>query len=270
MNGQIICGDSAEVLKTFEPDCIDLTVTSPPYDNLRTYQGFTFDFGTIARQLYRVTKPGGVVVWVVGDATVNGSETGTSFRQALYFMQCGFNLHDTMIYQKTGMRYPDALRYNANFEYMFVFSKGLPKTFNPIMDRENIYSGGKIARKSQVRASDGSMKENSAYRNEPDRRVRDVGCRNNVWKISSGSENASGVNHPAKYPLSLARDHILSWSNPGDVVLDPFGGSGTTAKAAQELGRKFITIEISEKYVNEIIKPRLLATNVPLFAERTE
>src|SRR3990167_2145761 len=126
----IICGDSAHVLKTFEQDCIDLTVTSPPYDNLRTYNGFTFDFETIARELYRVTKPGGVLVWVVGDATVNGSETGTSFRQALYFMECGFRLHDTMIYQKNGNPFPPGNRYYQQFEFMFVFSVGTPKTIN--------------------------------------------------------------------------------------------------------------------------------------------
>ena len=130
--------DCLDIMKQFPANSIDLTVTSPPYDNLRDYNGYTFDFKGIAKQLYRVTKEGGVVVWVVGDETINGSETGTSFKQALYFMKCGFNLHDTMIYQKPGMRYPDNLRYNAVFEYMFIFSNGKLKTFNPIKDRENI------------------------------------------------------------------------------------------------------------------------------------
>lgn len=249
MTAQLFNGDCLDVMRGFEPACIDLTVTSPPYDNLRTYNGYTFDFEGIARELYRVTKPGGVVVWVVGDATINGSETGTSFRQALYFKEIGFNLHDTMIYEKAGMRYPDVLRYNAVFEYMFVFSKGSPKTFNQIIDRQNLWAGGKIARAHQVREADGSIGENSAYRNDPDRRVRDVGARNNIWRIPFGSENASGQLHPAPFPEALARDHILSWSNPGDTVLDPMMGSGTTGKMAVKYARNFIGIEISGEYM---------------------
>ena len=260
----VYTGEASEVLSTFEDGCIDLTVTSPPYDNLRTYKGYTFDFQAIARQLYRVTKPGGVVVWVVGDATVNGSETGTSFRQALYFMECGFNLHDTMIYEKAGMRYPDEIRYNAVFEYMFVFSIGAPKTFNPIQDRENLWAGGKISREHQVRQTDGSIRENAAWRHDKDRRVREIGTRNNIWRFTSGSENATGKQHPATFPKALARDHILSWSNPGDIVCDPMAGSGTTLKMSKMLERQYIGIEISPEYVDKIIKPRLAATNVPL------
>lgn len=256
-------GDCAEVMKSFPDDCIDLTVTSPPYDNLRTCYNFVFDFETIARELFRITKSGGVVVWIVGDASVNGSETGTSFRQALYFKELGFNLHDTMIYEKVGMRYPDSLRYNASFEYMFVFSRGLPKTFNAILDRKNIYKGEKIARKNQIRQPNGKMKENSAYRNDPNRKVRGIGCRNNIWKISSAAENARGQNHPAKFPEALARDHILSWSNKGDIVLDCFAGSGTTLKMAKELGRRWIGIEINPEYV-KLAEKRIAAANVPL------
>ena len=260
----IIHGDCLEVLRTFPDDCIDLTVTSPPYDNLRHYNGYTFDFEGIAQQLFRVTKQGGVVVWVVGDATVNGSETGTSFRQALYFMECGFSLHDTMIYQKPGMRYPDNLRYNAVFEYMFIFSKGKPKTFNAIKDRINIYAGGKISRLNQVRQPNGEMGPNSAYRNDPDRRISDVGCRDNVWRISSGRENAVGKKHPASFPEKLANDHIISWSNKGDIVLDIFCGSGTTCKMAIENHRKYIGIEISEEYC-KIARQRITQAQPQLF-----
>jgi site-specific DNA-methyltransferase (adenine-specific) len=259
----IITGDSAEVLKTFPADCIDLTVTSPPYDNLRTYNGFVFDFEIIAHELYRVTKPGGIVVWVVGDATINGSETGTSFRQALFFMECGFNLHDTMIWNKCGVRYPDEKRYGNTFEYMFILSKNAPKTFNPISDRKNKYSGEKVARISQVRQVDGRIGPNSAYKNDKNKVIKNYGARFNIWDIhTGGGENDTG--HPAPYPETLATDHILSWSNPGDLVLDPFCGSGTTPKKAKELDRDYIGIEISPEYV-EIINKRLLATNPPLF-----
>jgi site-specific DNA-methyltransferase (adenine-specific) len=164
------------------------------------------------------------------------------------------------------VRYPDQLRYNAVFEYMFVFSRGLPTKFNPIQDRENLWSGGKIARKRQVRQPDGSIRENSAYRLDRNRLVREVGTRNNIWRFSNGSENARGRSHPASFPSDLARDHILSWSNPGDIVLDPFAGSGTTLKMAKEFGRRWVGIEISPEYV-ALAYRRVNAANVSLFAE---
>lgn len=267
MDNQHICGDSADVLKTFAPDCIDLTVTSPPYDNLRTYNGYRFNFETIAQELYRVTKPGGVVVWVVGDATINGSETGTSFRQALYFMECGFNLHDTMIYAKNGPAHPDATRYHQIFEYMFVFSKGAPVTVNLLADRKNRWAGSKNFGTRTNRGSDGVIGGST----REGRTVKEYGARFNIWEINNGygysAEEDYVYGHAAIFPEALARGHILSWSNPGDTVLDPFAGSGTTLKAAKELGREYIGIEISQKYVDDIIRPRLLATNVPLFTE---
>jgi site-specific DNA-methyltransferase (adenine-specific) len=249
MTVELICGDCLDEMAKFPDGCIDLTVTSPPYDNLRSYKGYVFDFYGIANQLLRITKNGGIVVWVVNDETVNGSETGTSFKQALYFKEIGFNLHDTMIYEKAGMRYPDAIRYNSVFEFMFILSKGIPKTFNAIKDRENLWPGGKIARKSQVRQSDGTMRENSAYRNDKDRRVGKSGCRNNIWRYASGSENAKGKAHPATFPEALARDHIISWSNENDLVLDPMMGSGTTGKMSVKYNRNFIGIEVSREYM---------------------
>jgi len=252
----IITGDSADILKTLDADCIDLTVTSPPYDNLRTYNGFVFDFETIARELYRVTKPGGVVVWVVGDATINGSETGTSFRQALYFMGCGFNLHDTMIYQKLTLSFPDSNRYYQGFEYMFVFGKQEPKTFNALQDRKNKSEGADVHGKD--RNPDGSRKERTGLGNI----IKKYGTRFNVWEYANGGRN---IDHPAPFPEALARDHILSWSNPGDLILDCFAGSGTTLKAAKQLKRDYIGIEISAEYVT-IAEKRLLATTPALFA----
>ena len=231
--------DCVEGMKLLDDECIDLTVTSPPYDNLRTYNGFTWDFESVAKELYRVTKRGGVVVWIVADATINGSETGTSFRQALYFMQCGFNLHDTMIYYKTC--YPPLThnRYEQSFEYMFVYSKGKPKTFNPIMVHCDT-AGTKRPRYK-------SNKEfGSAVRN--DNRVdiiKSVKQKNNVWHIRP---NYNHYNHPAMFPEQLANDHIISWSNEGDTVLDPFMGSGTTAKMALLNNRNYIGFELSEEY----------------------
>ncbi len=241
---KIISGDSAVVLQSFPPDCIDLTVTSPPYDNLRTYNGFTFDFETIARELFRVTKAGGVVVWVVGDATVNGSETGTSFRQALYFMQCGFNLHDTMIWNKRNCSSVGSLnRYENTFEYMFIMSKGKPKTSNIIKDKPNKRSGE--LQSGSIRQKDGSVRKTSQYGK---REIAEYGRRSNVWDIFPAKSKSERL-HPAPFPEALAQDHILSWSNEGDIVLDCFSGSGTTPKMAKLLNRHYIGIDTSAEYV---------------------
>ncbi len=246
-------GDCLEVMKGLDDNSVDLTVTSPPYDNLRTYNG-TLDWGEhiwkpVLESLFRITKQGGVVVWVVGDATIKGSETGTSFKQALYAKDVGFNLHDTMIYQKTGCPFPMTNRYYPIFEYMFILSKGKPKTTNLISDRKNNYAGSKVARKHHQRNRDGSVSENTAYRNNPNKVLKDYGVRFNIWKVSSSRNINSGAgNHPAIFPEQLANDHIISWSNEGDTVLDCFMGSGTTGKMALLNNRDFIGIEKDPEY----------------------
>jgi site-specific DNA-methyltransferase (adenine-specific) len=246
-------GDCLEVMKSLPEASIDLTVTSPPYDNLRTYNGYSFDFEGIAKELYRVTKDGGVVVWVVADATINGSETGTSFKQALHFKDIGFNLHDTMIWKKPNFANPSSNRYHQTFEYMFVLSKGKPKTFNSIKDRKNIYAGNL-----------GSVGENTSTQVDGTKKIRErkviaeYGQRHNVWEMNTSGQESMGkvIEHPATFPEKLAKDHILSWSNEGDTVLDCFLGSGTTGKVAKQLGRQFIGIEISPNYL-EIAKKRI-------------
>lgn len=247
-------GDCLEVMKQISDKSVDLTVTSPPYDNLRTYNGYSFNFEGIAKELYRVTKDGGVVVWVVGDATVNGSETGTSFRQALYFKEIGFNLHDTMIYQKNNFSNPSSTRYHQIFEFMFVFSKGKPKTFNPIKDRKNVCAGQSNWGVNKTRQKDGSFKE------QPKKIVSEYGMRYNIWEFmtSKGFANndSFAYKHPAIFPDKVAYDHIISWSNVGDTVLDCFLGSGTTGKVAKQLNRQFIGIEISQEYL-DIAKRRI-------------
>lgn len=229
-------------MKRMPDNFIDLTVTSPPYDNLRTYNGYDFDFESIARELFRVTKQGGVVVWVVGDATVNGSETGTSFRQALYFKEIGFRLHDTMIYLKDSIPFPQKTRYNHIWEFMFVFSKGAPKTFIPI---KRVNTFGNIVKKTSHRNTDGSMNNENILFN------KESLC-GNVWEYGTGFSKTTTDNvafeHPAQFPERLAKDHIYSWSNESDLVYDPFGGSGTTAKMAHLQKRNWILSEISEEY----------------------
>jgi len=262
---QIICGDNVATMQTFPDACIDLVVTSPPYDNLRTYGGHSWDFEGVAQQLWRIIKPGGVVVWVVADATIDGSETGTSFRQALRFMELGFRLHDTMIWQRQGA-FPESNRYCPEFEFMFVLSKGKPSTFNPIMDRETRHAG-EVRTSRMERQADGTIRR-------PSRTcvLRDMAARTNIWPIRAGfgqsCEESYAFNHPAIFPEALARDHILSWSNENDIVLDPFSGSGTTAKMARLMGRQFIGIEINPEYCE--IAAKRLAQRVFEFPEPQE
>jgi len=246
-NATLYLGDCLEIMAGLPDAIVNLTVTSPPYDNLRTYNGTLNDWTTekwqaIIRELFRVTKQGGVVVWIVGDATINGSETGTSFRQALYAMDCGFRLHDTMIWKKPTFSAVGALqtRYAPVFEYMFVFSKGPVSTFNPIKDRRN-KSFGQIIKGPTIRGANGKTIKNE------DAEIRQFGQRFNVWEVATVSQKGDAA-HPAPFPEALARDHILSWSNPGDVVLDPFLGSGTTGKMALLEGRRFIGIEREPTY----------------------
>ncbi len=247
MLNTLIMWDCLEVLQTFENNCIDITVTSPPYDNLRTYNWFSWDFEWIAKELYRVTKDWGVVVWVVGDQTIKGSETGTSFKQALYFREIGFNLHDTMIYRKTNYIPLTHNRYEQAFEYMFVFSKGKLNVFNPIMvDCKN--AGSKTNKRTFYQDTSGSTSE--GHNNNE---VKQTKQKENVWDLAT---NAGTTGHPAQFPEKLAEDHILSWSNEWDTVLDCFAGSGTTLKMAKKNNRNYIGIEISEEYCN-IIRNRL-------------
>src|SRR3990167_4303384 len=256
---KVICADSLEFMKKLPDKCIDLVVTSPPYDGLRDYNGYSFDFEGIARELFRIIVERGVVVWGVGDACINGSESGTSFRQVLYFKEIGFNLHDTMIYEKNGTPFPEVNRYYQCFEYMFVFSKEKPKTTNLLKDRKNKWAGS-FGKRSQ-RLADGTLQQKEAIECE------EYGVRFNFWRMNGGygytTKDEIAYKHPAMFPESLARDHILSWSNEGDLVLDPFLGSGPTAKMAHNLKRNYIGIDISKEYC-EIARKRIAGQSSPL------
>jgi len=256
---KIICGDNVETMRTFPSDCIDLVVTSPPYDNLRTYGGGTWNFKQVAAELWRLVKPGGVVVWVVADETVDGSETGTSFRQALHFKDIGFRLHDTMIWDKGGFSAVGAvqIRYGPSSEYMFIFSNGKPSTFNPIRDRRNIHAGTK-SKAATVRLPNGSIKRQT----HKSKLSGPLGIRFNVWNIPSECSNTRRW-HPAPFPLRLAGDHIVSWSNFSDIVLDPFNGSGTTTEAAYRMHRHYIGIDIAAEYC-DIARARLAQKVLPI------
>ena len=242
---ELFCGDNCDFLGAMPRECVDLVVTSPPYDDLRSYGGHSWNFDGVAAELWRVIKPGGVVVWVVSDKTEDGDETGTSFRQALRFKDIGFRLHDTMIYLHC-KPFPESNRYQPAFEFMFVLSKGQPAKFNCIKDRKTT-TGGVRSTSKMERQPDGTIRrpEREFVRNE-------YGSRLNVWDVAAGwgqsTKDYAAFNHPAIFPEALARDHILSWSNEGDVVLDPFCGSGTTLKMAREMGRRGIGIEINEEY----------------------
>jgi len=249
-NCNLILGDCLEKLKEIPNNSVDLVITSPPYDNLRNYEGFEFDFEGIVKELYRLIKYGGVVVWVIGDATIKGSETGTSFKQALFFKEIGFNLHDTMIYKK---KTPPLThnRYEQEFEYMFIFSKGKPKTFNSIMIPKKYMD--KRINKAFSRNKDNS--HDYGFSSKKTERIK-----GNVWEYLVGGGKSTkdkiAFEHPAIFPEKLVEDHILSWSNEGDLVLDPMCGSGTTCKMALKNNRKTIGIDISEKYI-KITKKRI-------------
>lgn len=257
---EIYPGECADMMSRLPDGCIDLTVTSPPYDNLRQYNGYTFDYTAVLQQLYRVTKPGGVVVWVVADATINGSETGTSFRQALYAMECGFNLHDTMIYGKKNTPPKTHRRYEQSFEYMFVFSKGKLESFNPLLEKTTMNGKKRTGTMRNNGTDDLCEKHTGGVYNATKQR-------DNIWLYAVGQENGSRYakihEHVAIFPEALARDHILSWSNPGDLVLDPMMGSGTVAKMAMQNGRDYLGFDISPEYV-ELAKKRLAWANPPL------
>lgn len=249
----VYCGDCVEVMKRIPDNFIDLTITSPPYDEIRSYKGYTFDFENIASELYRVIKDGGVVVWVVGDSTINGSESGTSFKQALHFKDvCGFNIHDTMIYKKKAISFPSNTRYHQCFEYMFVFSKEQPKTFNPLKDKVNVVENKKRKSMSQRQKSGETVRQNRNIA------MADYGMRWNVWEYITGwmhnSKDKEAFEHPATFPEALAEDHILSWSNEGDVVLDPMCGSGTTPKMSAKNNRHYLAIDVSDYYCKIAIK----------------
>ena len=250
---QIYLEDNLETLSKMSDDYYDMVITSPPYDDIRKYNGFLFDIDMLAPELYRTTKKGGIVVWVVNDQVVKGSESGTSFRQALKFIDTGFLLHDTMIYEKNSSSYPASVksnRYTQIFEYMFVFSKGKPKTSNLICDKPNKCAGHTNWGKNTKRIGEneqlvevGNIKP-----------VPDFSPRNNIWRYVNGGGFASkdkvAYKHPAIFPEELVKDHLLTWTNKGDLVYDPFIGSGTVAKMCILLGRDYIGSEISQEYVD--------------------
>lgn len=242
MLNRITQGDCLKVMKQISDDSVDMILTSPPYDDLRTYNGYSFDFLGISMDMHRVLKPGGVIIWVVGDATRNGSETGTSFRQALRFMELGLNLHDTMLYHKVNYVPLTHRRYEQAFEYMFCFSKGSPNTFNAIKIPCKL-SGGRSHSGKFYHTPDAKT-TTTAHKIAP---IGESKIAPNIFSYTIGKVKNG---HPAVFPIELALDQVSSWTNPGDLVLDPFSGSGTTAIACLQTDRNFIGLEISPEYVS--------------------
>lgn len=251
-------GNSAKILKTINNESVDMILTSPPYDTLRNYNNslqWNFEiFKDIANELKRVLRENGVIIWVIGDSTTNGSESGTSFKQALYFKELGLNLYDTMIYRKLNYMPLTHKRYEQEFEYMFCFCKGKPKTFNPIMEKCK-YAGTKAGGQLYKTSDDATTDVRYV--------VKDKKIKGNIFEYHTGQAYTGKYKHPAMFPLELALDQIKSWSNEGDIILDPFMGSGTTGVACKKLSRDFIGIEIVNKYF-DIAQERINNTNVQL------
>jgi DNA modification methylase len=255
-----------ETMSKMPDNFIDLTVTSPPYDDVRLYKGFTLPLEDIAKELYRVTKDGGVVVWVVNDKTKNYCESLTSFKTAILFVEnAGFNLHDTMIYKRQAA-FPDVVRYYQEFEYMFVFSKGKPKTINLLRQNKSESTikrnNSGLHNSRNERQQNGEIKKGNIKSVERvnNSKLDDTRVKSNIWEIATGSQKSTkdkiAFQHPAIFPEQLANDHIISWSNENDIVYDCFAGSGTTAKMAILNNRNWIVSEISSEYC-EIIKERI-------------
>ena len=257
--GTLIVGNCVEVMRGWPDSIIDLTVTSPPYDKLRDYQGYDFPFEAIADELYRVTADGGVVVWVVGDR-INGGRSLTSFRQAIYFQEIGFSAHDIMIYQKKNTPFMRSNAYTNAYEMMFVLSKGRPKTFNALKVPTQRH-GMELLTHNKL--PDGINKKKLGE-------LKKEKTRTNIWPYAVGlggtTRDKIAFQHPAVFPEKLALDHIKSWSNPGDVVLDPMSGSGTTGKMALTNDREFIGIDISAEYI-EIARERLTSCGLQVEVE---
>lgn len=244
--------DCLLTMKKMDSESVDMVLTSPPYDNLRNYNGFTFDFESIARELFRVLKSNGVIIWVVGDSVIDGSESCNSFKQALFFREIGFKVHDTMIYEKSNISFPDKSRYQNLFEYMFCISKGKPKTFNPILEKTNpkYYKKPNSSSGSSARQKDGTLTKWKYEMNKPTKIHGNI-FRYNVGFMASSNEKLA-FEHPATFPEQLAFDQIKTWSNQNDIVFDPFMGSGTTAKISIMLKRNYLGSEISKEYFDLI------------------
>ena len=249
---KIILGNCVKVMDQLEDESVDAFITSPPYDELRAYNGYSFPFEDIARKMYQKLAKGGVIVWVVGDAVMKGTESGSSFRQAIFFQELGLNIHDTMIYEKNGSSFParrTGNRYSQVFEYMFVFSKGKPKTANLICDKPNKWSGYTSFGTSTNRNAKGELVKAKNRKPTPN-----FSPRHNVWKYNTGKKYTTNddfaFKHPAMFPESLAEDHVMTWTQEGDLIVDPFVGAGTTTKMAAINGRRWLGIDISEEYVD--------------------
>lgn len=260
---KIFVDNNVKLMKLMPNESVDLVVTSPPYDDLRDYENKVVwnykVFQKVAKQLYRVIKKGGVVVWVIGDKIDNGGKTLTSFRHALYFQKIGFTVYDIIVYEKAGSGPPHQNRYFNSFEYMFILSKGKPKTINLLKDKKNKWGGKSTYGEITRREKDGTLT------NKGKKIINTYGVRTNIWKYANGkgfaTKDKCAYEHPAIFPEKLVEDHIKSWSNQGDIVLDPFAGSGTTAKVSMKLKRDWIYIDSVEKYA-DIAKKRLNLKNV--------
>jgi len=244
--------DCVKFMNEMPADCVDLVVTSPPYDDLRDYKGYKFEFYAVAQGLFKVIKSGGVVVWVIGDR-INGGKSLTSFRQGIYFQEIGFNMHDVMIYQKKNTPFMRSNAYTNCYEFMFVLSKGSPKTFNPIKEK-TVRKGLEML--VHNKKADGINKKVL-------KELKPEKTKTNIWQYAVGlggtTSDRFAFQHPAMFPEKLARDHILSWSNEGDLVFDPMCGAGTTCKMAALTKRDYLGIDISSEYI-EIAEARLKGT----------
>ena len=247
MNDTVLVGDCVELLPTLPQ--ADLILTSPPYGTMRDYGGHEFDWRVVADAIVPALAPGGVLVWIVKDQTIDGSKSGESFRQALYFLDAGLRLHDVLIYRKAANSNPTPNRVFQDSEFMFVFSNGAPRTANITKDVPSLWAGTTRGINGTGRSSKGNNPTSPGKR-----LIGPYKNRGTVWEYLVGYGHSApdfldAHDHPAIFPLTLAKDHISMWTNPGDLVIDPMCGSGTTLRAAKDLNRRYIGIDIHAPYV---------------------
>lgn len=243
---QIICGDSVEILRSFPDNSIDIVVTSPPYDAIRDYKGFSYDLHATGKEIQRVLKLGGVAVIVIQDQTKNFGKTLTSFRTILDWCDSfGFKLFETVIYRKYGAEGAWwNKRFRVDHEYIPIFLKGeRPQYFNKEHLKIPSKHGGKTLTGGGTRLTNGIRIATRAIK------INLMKCRGTIWEyLTAGDGSRLKHEHPATFPDKLPYDFIQCFCPEGGIVLDPFVGSGTTTVAAKNLGRRYIGIDIAPEY----------------------
>jgi len=261
-----LCGDCLGVLKLYPDECVDLIVTSPPYADQRatTYGGIKPEeyvkwFLPRAEQFFRVLKPSGSFVLNIKEKAINGERHTYVLELILELRKQGWLWTEEYIWHKKNCypgRWPN--RFRDAWERCLHFTK--QRQFKMNQDAVKVPMGDwaqtrlkSLGKNDTVRYD--SQVGNAFAKNIANWQGRDMAYPTNVLHLATECGNKQ---HSAAYPLALPQWFIKLFTDEGDLVLDPFAGSGTTLKAAVELGRKAIGIDISQEFTNmcmDVLKP---------------